>query len=59
MSDEQDRKPIFRRPEQSQPLPVDDQAAYFAYWELQRQERARQQRVNLGDLSVYERSRLP
>jgi hypothetical protein len=39
--------------------PLDDQAAYFAYWEAQRQERIRRQRVEEGTLSNYEQSRRP
>jgi hypothetical protein len=57
MSDNEQQKPTFRRPAETAVNPLDDQAAYFAYWEAQRQERIRRERANDEGLSIYEQSR--
>lgn len=55
----EEKKPTFKRPAENQPKPLDDQAAYFAYWEAQRIERLRREREEESTLSIYERSWRP
>ncbi len=59
MSDNEQQKPIFKRPAAPVADPLSDQAAYFAYWEAQRIERIRKERENEAGLSIYEQSWRP
>jgi hypothetical protein len=58
MSDE--NTPTFRRPtgrEKQEADPHADEKAYFARWELRRQQRIIEARTNSKGLSIYERAR--
>lgn len=56
--DNQDRvKQVFRRPEEAERKPLDDQARYEAYWNERELDRRRREQQEWGSLNVYERAR--
>jgi hypothetical protein len=59
MSNENQNKftPTFERPDEKTRRPVDDMAAYFAYWNAKELQRRRNEQQEERSLSVYERAR--